>query len=461
LTIINTEVSGGLYSSGTSTSSPTFIYDSFVNGHVQGGIYATSSLLVDNTNISNNGEFGVSLVNIQADPITATISNSTIGDNFDPSYSGNGGEGVAAIANVYLSIDNSTVQRNYKEGISGQTQFLYYPVITVTNTTVQSNYDGGVESVGDLIILDSLVTGNTRSFFGGGGVVVGAAELTIERSDITNNVGDACGAGVTLNGTVARIRDTTISQNQSDRGAGVCVYNEGQATIRRSAILSNTVTGDGGGIYVGYLSFSGTLSLANSTIAHNVADGNGGGIYVLEGEVDLSNVTIARNIADADDDSGGTGGGFMVDTISPVQFDLINSLIAINRLGDGSRADCIGTITSGGMNLVRVADGCNGLIGSDLTGTDSSPLNANLGDLQDRGGYTWVIPFGVNSPAADAGNQAVCTSQPVNGFDQRGYSRINVDGNEDGGADGNNCDIGSFERNARPKYDIFLPVVFK
>ena len=240
LTISNTTLTAGLFSSCITTSGPTFIYDSVINGHAQGGIYATASLVVDNTEVSSNGEFGVSLVGLTTSPITATIRNSIIQDNSDPTFSGDAGEGIAAVANVNLTVDNTTVQRNVKEGIAGQTQLGYFPVLTVTNSIVQDNYDGGIESVGDLTILDSKVSGNTRINFGLGGVYISGADLRIERSEITNNEGGACGAGVLVNGASARIRDTTISYNQSDSGAGICIYNEGDATIRRSAIYSNT-----------------------------------------------------------------------------------------------------------------------------------------------------------------------------------------------------------------------------
>jgi hypothetical protein len=171
-------------------------------------------------------------------------------------------------------------------------------------------------------------------------------------------------------------------------------------------------------------------------------------------------VTLAKNYADADDSSGGAGGGIFVDTLLPASLEMVNTLVATNKLGDDSNSDCDGMIISGGTNLVRVADGCTGFVSTDLTGTNGSPMNAKLGKLRDRGGLAWVITFGVLSPAADAGNHAVCTSSPVNSFDQRAYSRIDKDGNEDGGADGNNCDIGAFERNAAPTL-VFLPLLLR
>ena len=462
LTISDTVISTGLSGSGVYSLGPAFIYGSEINGHEEGGLYMQAAFTMVNTIISSNAYFGIAMIGSTSDPMIVSISGSTIENNSDPYFNGSSGEGLAVIANVNLTVDNSTIQQNAMAGISGQNQFTYDPVITITNSIIQDNYDGGVETVGDLTIFDSQISGNTRTQVGNGGVHIVGADLYIERSSITNNLGNICGGGVLVDGGLTRIRDTTIAFNQSLNGAGLCVYDGGDARIRQSAVYSNTTTGDGGGISVGHLGYTGTLVVANSTIANNYADGDGGGIYALRGDVSLTNVTIAKNFADSENNATGEGGGFLVDTVHPVQFNMVNTLVATNKLGNGTPSDCDGTIISGGANLVRVADTCSGLIvANDLYGSSGSPLNANLKALQDRGSYTWVIPFGVNSPAADAGKQTVCANAPINNHDQRGYSRVNIDGNEDGGGDGNRCDIGAFERNAAPDYMVYLPLIIK
>ena len=90
---------------------------------------------------------------------------------------------------------------------------------------------------------------------------------------------------------------------------------------------------------MGYNGVSDTLKLANSTLSHNYADANRGGIFVQSGEVDLTNVTIAKNYADSDELSGGSGGGISVDIVQPTHLYMVNTLIATNKLGDGSKSD--------------------------------------------------------------------------------------------------------------------------
>jgi hypothetical protein len=73
-----------------------------------------------------------------------------------------------------------------------------------------------------------------------------------------------------------------------------------------------------------------------------------------------------------------------------------------------------------------VEDNTCGLIGG------SDPL---LGPLQNNGGPTKTHALLPGSPAIDAGNDAVCAADPVNGLDQRGVAR----------PQGASCDIGAYE----------------
>lgn len=449
LTIINSALSGVVSGSpavGIYTAGPAVIQDSTIDSHDGGGIYAAGDLTLENSTVLNNGQYGITIAGLTAIPLMAVISGSTIQSNYALSGVGNDGEGIAVTANVQLTIDNTTIVNNGKEGIESTTNLGYIPALTVTNSLIQNNLDGGIDAVGDVVIEDTQIYSNTQTYYGQGGVWQNSGTMVIRRSDIRYNVGGNCGGGVRQQGRDLRIRDTTIASNQGSEGVGLCLFG-GEADVRRSTIAGNAATGDGGGIYVGFLGQSSTLSLANSTVSNNDADGDGGGIYALVGTADLTNVTIARNTADADNDGSGIGGGYRVDTLQPITVTLVNTLVALNELGSGVRADCRGVFTSGGTNLIRVADtGCSGFIASDLTGTAPSPLNANLGPLQDNGGWTPTIAIGANSPAADAGQDSICNNPPVNGKDQREYGRTNEDGNNDGGTDGNSCDIGAYER---------------
>ncbi|GAB4476448.1 MAG: hypothetical protein Kow0088_14290 [Anaerolineales bacterium] len=451
LTIRGTDIAG-VYKQGIYTVGPTTVENSTIHSSPDGGIRAEGNLTLNNTVIHSNGVGGVMLINLNTTPIEARFIGTTIQDTYLPSGSDPGlgiGRGVLLNGNVLLTVEDSSLLQNDGAAIQGLTS-THSPVITVTNSLLQEN-NGGIDTTGNVTILSSQIYSNTAE-----GIDILSANLLVDKSDIRYNGSGInsplCGGGIRVgSGGTAQIQDTTVAYNQADYGGGLCLLNS-TARVRRSTFASNIAAFDGGGIQVGMdhlpgYEQEGDLTLSNSTVAHNSANGNGGGIHTTYGTAELINVTIARNKADADNNASGTGGGYRVGTTQPVTVTLTNSLFALNTLGNGGQSDCNGTITSGGTNLVRVVDsGCTGFIGTDLTGTSATPLNALLGPLQNNGGETATIAIGQGSPAVDAGNNSVCAALPINGKDQRHYSRFNEDGNNDGGADGNACDIGAYER---------------
>ena len=106
------------------------------------------------------------------------------------------------------------------------------------------------------------------------------------------------------------------------------------------------------------------------------------------------------------------------------------------------------TFTNGGGSAAFVSldnniasdDTCNLTGALDLPNTDP-----RLAAPADNGGATMTMALLPNSPALDAGADAACPAA-----DQRGSSRIDRDGNGDGGNDGNWCDIGAYEAQTRP-----------
>ncbi|MGZ8800650.1 MAG: choice-of-anchor Q domain-containing protein, partial [Aeromicrobium sp.] len=134
-----------------------------------------------------------------------------------------------------------------------------------------------------------------------------------------------------------------------------------------------------------------------------------GGLEATEGATILRNTIIAGNV-------GGTG--WPTVTLVP---------------------DCMGTITSGGHNLIGDLAGCTfGSLSSDLVNVD--PM---LGPLANNGGPTQTHRLRPGSPAIDAwydGTVGAGASCPK--IDQRGVHRPK-DGDGDGIA---KCDIGALER---------------
>ncbi|MDQ7030705.1 MAG: right-handed parallel beta-helix repeat-containing protein [Ardenticatenia bacterium] len=405
---------------------------------VQRAIYTLSPLTVQDSEIYGHN------TGIYAERTVITIENSMLHDNY---YSGvifyEGASGVIASSQILTTVVPAAV--------GGAAQYGAVQLLGTVTVTVQNSTIGGSQSLdayksisgiyandlggpgGTLTVTNSLIQNNQ----GNGLWFLGGETLAIEGSEIRDNGG----AGLTvsnLSGDV-RVRDTTVASNG---GQGLHLDNlGGRVVVRRSTVMYNSSLGQGGGVYLS----DADLLLVNSTVAQNDADGDGGGIYVAgTGTADVINVTLARNTADADNDANGAGGGYYVAASGVMT--LTNTLVAANTLGNGVWSDCSGSIVSLSVNLIRVADGCSGFSAADLTGSALSPLNAYLGALGDHGGATWTIPIPANSPAADAGLDSACNAPPVNGKDQREYGRANEDGNNDGGADGNACDIGAYER---------------
>jgi hypothetical protein len=185
------------------------------------------------------------------------------------------------------------------------------------------------------------------------------------------------------------ITRTSFEGNASDGGGAI--FNGGTMFISDSAIVDNHSDDaqSGGGIAN---ATAGILNVINTTIARNTAIGVGlGGAGIASGGVvTLMNSTVVDNT------------GRLVGGLLGSKFVLLNTIVALNRGHDFP--DCFGTAISLGSNLIGDPTGCTiTLQGTDLTG---DPL---LGNFRDNGtpgnGH---FPLRGNSPAVNAGNDALC-----------------------------------------------------
>ncbi|MEL6110486.1 MAG: right-handed parallel beta-helix repeat-containing protein, partial [Planctomycetota bacterium] len=278
--------------------------------------------------------------------------------------------------------------------------------LTVNGSTIRGNSSaedgGGILVRGDLVLQDSVVSDNTSDRLGGG-VIVFDGNATIVASSVTGNTTRfSTGGGIHFQGGAATITDSTISGNAAPLGGGIGV-SSASLTLTNSTVSENTarssILNGGGGIFHAFSSLP--LVVQNSTIVRNTSNvTDGGGIVVADGSVQVENSIVAENTA--------------AGSASDFQRNATGGTLTINHSLIGN-ADGLGTI--------------DGNVGN-LTGTEAAPLDPLLADLADNGGPTLTHALLPDSPAINAGDNALAVDADGNPlqFDQRGegFSRVSV-----------------------------------
>ncbi len=316
--------------------------------------------------------------------------------------------------------------------------------VTIKDGYPVNDYGGGIviRSGGKAKLRDSILTNNHSTTVGGG--IKNLGKVTIIESTIgPSNSATYVGGGLDNAGT-ARIVRTRFTEDHAAGGVqnrnGGGIYNSGTLTLIQST-LDNNRADFGAGLYN-----TGNAKLVNSTVAQNHYDENsnnasdGAGIY-SSGMLNLYNVTLADNRSGLNAKTGGlynAGGANAYNSI------LDRNLVLINSNPQAFAAiDCYGPL--GGIvnvkfyNLIYAPVGCN----YGLDPSVQTNLHANLGALQNNGGWTPTEALLANSPAIDKGDPTGCKDQNGNvlKIDQRNAPRP-TDGDGNGKA---RCDRGAYE----------------
>ncbi|MCC5663512.1 DUF4347 domain-containing protein [Nostoc sp. CHAB 5784] len=329
--------------------------------------------------------------------------------------------------------------------------------LSLTGSTVSDNRGevGGIFNRGTLSLTGSTVSGNRGSSLGGG--IFNKGNLSLTSSTVSNNyayVGynTAYGGGIFNIGKLS-INNSTVSNNSADasglnRGGpdpypsyGGGIYNSGTVDITNSTVSGNRAA-DGGGI-----SNSGTFRLINSTVSDNTVYYTGGGI-LNSGTLTLTNDTITNNTAEGFYGVLGNGGGVVSnggtvivgDTIIAGNFYTVYS----DDIRDSSYSrDVSGNFTDAGNNLIGDNTGSTGFTTSTLVGTRTNPIDPKLSPLQNNGGATFTNALLADSPAINAGNNAlipagITTDQRGAGFDRISKGTVDIGALEFNGLNGTN-----------------------
>lgn len=423
---------------------------------------------------------------------TATL----IGIALRDGAAGPGNPGGAVLNEGSLSIDSCSVSRS----ISGDGQDCS---ITTGLCEPNAGNGGGVYNSGVLTITNSHLAHNETGRGGRGRY--GTVGPLYQRPD-------GSGGGV-YNAGVLLLARSEVKANQGWRGGGI--YNEGQAIIDATEVLSNhtkyaqldaylgNTSGHGGGIanYHGSLRLNassvynnwtpdggpnsgrtrggfggdgggvynfGVMTSTNSTITRNWTGsggnsyypgnaGNGGGICnEYEGSLALDHTTIVANATG----TGGSGlyedadNGFGAGLYTRGTTNIKNTLLAGNIAGSSAGMESSKGTASDCYGLRVVSYGYN-LVSADCTGadaaTDRQGIDPVLAPFDAYGGPTRTLALFKVSPAIDAGSCNDIEQKPVS-VDQRGVLRPQL----------NNCDIGAYEATHIDSFSyVFLPICMR
>lgn len=280
-------------------------------------------------------------------------------------------------------------------------------------------------------------------------------------------------------GTIARVRDVTITGGQGSRGPGGDwgggIYNAGDLTVENVTLTGN-LAARGGAIANHGDGAAAELTVTRSTLSGNGATVAGGGIANTAGTggsalLNLVNATVSGNF-------GATGGGLFNESAGGgAGANLVYATLALNTAatgggglhvtaaggnssvtmagtiitnGAGGSPDCqrpSGSIISTGYNLD--GDGtCNLTQGNDLPSTDARLLPLAL----NAPGATATHALSIDSPALDRVHSGAAGCGTAITTDQRGAPRPMPAGEL--------CDIGAFERQTQQEatFVIYLPI---
>ncbi|HEV7646032.1 MAG TPA: Calx-beta domain-containing protein [Pyrinomonadaceae bacterium] len=370
---------------------------------------------------------------------------------FDANTGGFSGGAINHSSPGALNISGSSFNSNTaNSGVGGAISIAFNPTVAIANSTFAGNSagTGGTISVeeGNVTFTNCAINGANATFQGAGIYYGGVGTLSVIDSTITSAfAGNSGGALFNLSTGTVNVTRSTLSGNSATTAAGGIYNNSGTVTITDSTISGNTATG-GSSNGAGLLNNStGTYNVTNTTISGNSANGasgTGGGIYFTQlgaGQGTFTSCTITSN-------SARNAGGILVE--SPQTVILQNTLVAGNTNGSGGFGpDVWGPVFSGGYNLIGNNQAATITpITGDQIGTPGTPINPQLGPLQDNGGPTFTHALLTGSPAIDKGSAFSLTT------DQRGLTRPSnklTIANEDDGSD-----IGAFELQAPPTPSI-------
>ena len=178
------------------------------------------------------------------------------------------------------------------------------------------------------------------------GVYTGKSNVSLDFIGKSITVKSVSGASSYCNNSSPTIVYCTMTNIQSQNGAGIVCYSNSSPTIT-NCVLTNNQAQNGAGVYCE----NSSPNFTNCTIAGNHADSNGGGVFCNNSALTVINCTITENQAKS-------GGGIY--GISNVLLTVINTIL----WGDSSQEMFLGVGRPSAINIAysNVQDGQLGIV---------------------------------------------------------------------------------------------------
>lgn len=328
ITLDGSKVGGGMYVNGG-----TFImHDGAViqncNSYYGGGMELRSGsmfTMAGGAIRSNSSQFGGGVF---ATDSTFDLTGGMIYEN----YSAEQGGGVF-VQRTSFSMQNAVIENNTSVTCGGGVNLGDGSLSTATTMRMgagahirnnKADASGGGIQVGiyGSVTMQggAVISGNISKGSGGGVKVYRNSELIMESgAEISNNTSAIYGGGVWIqSGRIKMDRGATLNGNSSGAGGGIHFWyiSDGYEPTKPNVLsgsIVNNMAEHGGGIGIYKTSVKDIkFQLKDINISGNTVSGNGGGIYIpLNAMIDLSGISrITSNAA------GGAGGGIYTEDIT-------------------------------------------------------------------------------------------------------------------------------------------------
>lgn len=251
-----------------------------------------------------------------------------------------------------------------------------------------------------------------------GGSIYSEGNLILDRCFLLLNGSSASGGAIRSQGPFQAV-DCVFSLNSASQAGGAVRYG-GATELTRCTFSGNTALQQGGAIFHGS-GLTATLTQCSLTDNEVPASGTTGGIEAVSGTLNMVHCTIVGN------KGGLAGGGLSVPSAAIVN--ITNCIIARNtRVSESMEripADLFvdlleADVNPMGANLIGSNDRVASLFpAGPLVGTPTNPLDPDLANLQNSGGFSSVMLPNPSSPAIDQAS----TLSPALTTDQRGAPR--------------------------------------